>query len=365
MGTRNSILNHAYAVILAGGSGTRFWPASRRLRPKQLLEGIFGPGTLLERTVERVRPLIPPERIYIFTNTLLKEQIRRLLPAVPAGQIVAEPAARNTAPTLGLAAHEILRRDADGMMVVLPSDHLIAKPAEFRRALRVALEWAWQPGRSVLIGLKPLSPHTGFGYIERAGLAGQLQDRSVYEVASFTEKPNASAAAKYVASGNYFWNGGMFAWRASTLVANLGRFKPQMARGLGRIAKAGGAASVKTLNRIYPTLEKISIDYAVAEKADNVFVVPADIGWSDVGSWSELYALRAKDSNGNVLPKRSFCLDSKGNLIVADKFVAAVGVQDLIIVETPDAILVAHRNQAQNVGKAVAKMERKGKREFL
>ena len=362
---RNSIFNHAYAVILAGGSGTRFWPASRRERPKQLLEGIFGKGTLLERTAERIQALIPPERTFVFTNTLLKQKIADLLPRVPPKQIIAEPAARNTAPSLGLAAHEVLRLDPEGMMVVLPSDHLIAKPSVFRRALGAALRSAWTEGRSLLIGLKPTSAHTGFGYIHRGELAAHLEGQKIYRVQSFKEKPSAEVAAKYVASGDYLWNGGMFVWRASTLLTNLRRFKPEMARDLERIAEAGGARSAKTLERLYPKLEKISIDYAVAEKADEVYVVAADLGWSDVGSWSEVYALRQKDPHGNVRPRRSFCLDSEGNLIVAAKFVAAVGVRDLIIVETPDAIVVADRNRAQDVGKAVTEMERKGWKDLL
>ena len=362
---RDSILKCAYAVILAGGSGTRFWPASRRRHPKQLLKDVFVPGTLLERTVERIALLIPPERVYIFTNTLLKPQISKLLPKVPRAQIVAEPAARNTAPTLGLAAHEILRRDPEGMMVILPSDQLIARPTVFRQVLRAALEWAATEGRSALVGLNPSWAHTGFGYIRRGSLAGEVRRQKIYEAASFEEKPDAAKAAEYVASGDYFWNGGMFIWRASTLVANLQRLKPEMARGLARIAKAGGAASTKTLNRIYPTLERVSIDYAVAEKAGDAYVIPADFGWSDVGSWSEVYAQRSKDADGNARPKRSFCLDAQGNLIAANRFVAAVGVRDLIIVETDDAILVADRNRAQDVGKAVTAMREKGWRELL
>ncbi len=363
--TRDSIFNHSYAVILAGGSGTRFWPASRRERPKQLLEGVFGAGTLLERAAERIQALIPPERTFVFTNTLLKDRIAALLPRVPPAQIVAEPAARNTAPSLGLAAHEILRLDPEGMMVVLPSDHLIAKPAVFRRALRAALRWAWMEGRSLLIGLKPSSAHTGFGYIHRSDFAAELEGQKIYGVESFKEKPKAPVAAKYVASGDYLWNGGMFVWRASTLLANLRRFKPEMARDLVRIARAGGAQNTKTLARIYPKLEKISIDYAVAEKADEVYVVAADLGWSDVGSWSEVYALRPKDGQGNVRPQRSLCLGAEGNLIVAGKFVAAVGVRDLIIVETPDAIVVADRNRSQDIGKAVVEMERQGWKDLL
>jgi mannose-1-phosphate guanylyltransferase len=362
---RNSALDHAYAVILAGGSGTRFWPASRRERPKQLLTGLFGSKTLLEQTARRIESLISPGRTYIFTNTLLEEKIRRLLPQVPARQVVAEPAARNTAPSLGLAAHEILRRDPSGTMVVLPSDHLIAKPAAFRRALRAALRWAQVDGRSLLIGLKPTTAHTGYGYIRQGSAAARLEGQEIHKVARFTEKPSPAVAEELVASGEYLWNSGMFVWRASTLVANLARFKPEMARGLRRIADAGGARAGSALERVYPKLEKISVDYAVVERAEEVYVVAADLGWSDVGSWSEVYALRPKDTAGNVRPGHSFCFNSQGNLIVAERFVATAGVRDLVIIETGDAILVADRRRAQDVGKMVAELERLGQESLL
>lgn len=357
---RDSIFNHAYAVILAGGSGTRFWPASRRRRPKHLLEGIFGPETLLQRTVDRISPIIPAERTYVFTNILLKRPIARLLPHIPSRQIVAEPAARNTAPSLGLAAHEILRRDPQGIMVVLPSDHLIRNTAVFRSVIRAAIQACSVEGRSILIGLRPSSAHSGFGYIRQGGEIPAVAGYPIYRARTFIEKPRPAAAARYVASGEYLWNGGMFVWRASTLLANLARFKPRIARALDRIAAAGGASSARTLTRIYPRIENISIDYAVAEHADEVYVIPADMGWSDVGSWSEVYALGRKDADQNVRPPRSLCYDAHGNLIVARKFVVVVDVRDLVLIETDDAILVANRIRAQDVGKAVAQMEKKG-----
>jgi mannose-1-phosphate guanylyltransferase len=352
-------------VILAGGSGTRFWPASRRRRPKHLLEGIFGPGTLLQRTVARIRPVIPPDRTYVFTTRLLKRPIAKLLPEIPFRQIVAEPAARNTAPALGLAAREIVRRDPDGIMVVLPCDHLITKPAVFRSVIRAAIQAGSVEGRSVLVGLKPSSPHPGFGYIRQGSEIHPRANHPIFRAQSFIEKPSPDVAAQYVASGDYLWNGGMFVWRASTILANLARFRPGIAQSLERIAAAGGASSAATLKRIYPRIEKISIDYAVVQQADEVYVIPAEMGWSDVGSWSEVYTVRSKDRDRNARPARSLCYSSQGNLIVADKFVAAVDVQDLVIIETADVILVANRNLAQDVGKAVAELERKGWEDLL
>jgi mannose-1-phosphate guanylyltransferase len=362
---RDRDFEHAYAVIMAGGSGTRFWPLSRLRRPKQLLN-LLGERTLLAETVARVLPVIPAERIYVFTNDLLRAQVVRCLPQLPKNQIVAEPAARNTAPTIGLAAHEILRRDPEGLMVVLPSDHVIRKPGAFRRMLRAACRWAVVDGRSVILGLEPTRPDTGYGYVRKGLRVARVVGQPIYQVENFTEKPPLATARRYLASRRYLWNGGMFIWQASTLLRNLARTKREMARGLERIAQAGGVRATRTLRRIFPRLEKISIDYAVMEKAPDVFVVAADIGWSDVGSWAVVYDLQAKDSEGNVRPRASLCLNARGNIIVSPrKFVVAVDVRDLVIVETADALLVAARERSQDVGKAVQELERRGLVELL
>ncbi|HEV2175760.1 MAG TPA: mannose-1-phosphate guanylyltransferase [Terriglobia bacterium] len=363
---RDTSLEHVYAVIMAGGSGTRFWPLSRRQRPKQLLE-LFGKGTLLAQTAARIRPLVPPERTYVFTNELLRDAIRRSLPEVPRRQIVAEPAARNTAPSLALAAHEILRRDPDGIMLALPSDHIIRKPARFLKVLRAGCKVASVEGHSVIVGLKPTEANTGYGYVRLGKIKRRLDGSEVYRVAKFIEKPKARAAARYLASGNYLWNGGMFIWRASTLLGNLRRYQPKMARGLERIARAGCATSPATLRKLYPRLEKISIDYALMQKMrSGVYALAADIGWSDVGSWSVVYDLSPKNGKGNVRPARSLCLDARRNMIVAHrKFVVAVGVEDLVIVETEDALLVCARDKSQEVGKAVQELDQQGRSDLL
>lgn len=350
---------HAYAVILAGGSGTRFWPLSRKRHPKQLLE-LFGRGTLLEQTVERIRNIIPPARTYVFTSQLVRGEIVRRLPQVPRRQIIAEPAARNTAPAIGLAAHEILRRDPDGLMVVLPSDHVITKPAAFRQVLRTGCRFAATGGRTVVVGLKPTHPETGYGYVR----LGPEEGEKIFRVLQFTEKPPAETAARYVATGDYLWNGGMFIWRASTLLQNLERFQPKMAAGLERISRAGGGQRV--LRRLYPRLEKISVDYALMEKISGVYAVAAEIGWSDVGSWAAAYELNLKDRERNVRPPGSLTLGAQGNLIVSPrKFVVAVGVRDLVIVETEDALLISSLTRSQDVGKAVAELERLGLKDLL
>ncbi len=355
-----SVFTHAYAVVMAGGSGTRFWPLSRRKHPKQLLE-LFGHGTLLEQTVERLRPIIPPERIYVYTNELVLREVRRRLPQIPRAQIVAEPASRNTAPTLGVAAHEICRRDPQGLMVVLPADHIISKRAEFLRVLRAGCETAEKEGSSVVIGLKPTRPDTGFGYVRIGAREDRVAGQEIYRVEKFTEKPPLAVARKYVASGRYLWNGGMFIWRASTLLENFAKHQPKMANQLARLAAAGGVRSAKSFRRLFPKFEKISIDFAIMEKISDIHAVSADIGWNDVGSWAVVYDLTAKDYDANVRPKRSLCLDSLGNMIVAKRsFVVTVGVQDLVIVETDDALLICPRDRSQDVGKAVQALDKAG-----
>jgi len=356
---------HAYAVVMAGGSGTRFWPLSRRRHPKQLLN-LFGKETLLEQTVGRLTGLISPERIYVFTNELIWRDVCRCLPQIPRAQIVAEPASRNTAPTLGVAAHEILRRDPEGLMVILPADQVIVKLAAYRRVLRAACATASVEGRSVVIGLRPTRPETGFGYVRLGARAARVGGQDIFSVEKFTEKPPLAVARRYVASGRYLWNGGMFIWRASTLLANFHRAQPQMARQLDQIAAAGGIRSRKTFQRIFPQLEKISIDYAIMERSSEIYAVPADIGWNDVGSWAVVYDLSEKDADQNVRPAESLCLDSHGNMIFAQRsFVAAVGVHDLVIVETDGALLVTTRERAQDVGKAVQELEKGGRAKLL
>jgi mannose-1-phosphate guanylyltransferase len=349
---------------MAGGSGTRFWPLSRRKHPKQLLT-LFGQSSLLEQTVARIQPVIPSGHIYIFTSEPILKKVRRLLPRIPSNQIVGEPASRNTAPTLGVAAEEIARRDSEGLMVVLPSDQVIAKPAVFRQVLASACRVASKPGRSVVLGLKPTRPDTGFGYVRLGRREGKVPGHEVFHVDSFIEKPTLARARRFVASGRYLWNGGMFIWKASTLIENFQRFQPEMASQLTQIADAGGVRS-RAFRRLYPKFRNISIDFALLEKISNIYAVPADIGWNDVGSWAVVYELGNKDSEKNVRSSASLSLDSQGNMVVSPKkFVVTVGVQDLIVVETDDALLVCARDRSQDVGKAVQELNRLGRQDLL
>jgi mannose-1-phosphate guanylyltransferase len=363
--TRNSAFARAYAVIMAGGSGTRFWPLSRRRQPKQLLD-FFGQASLLEQSLARIRGAIPPGRTYVFTSDTIRAEVARRLPGVPAAQIVAEPAQRNTAPTIALAAHEVLRRDPEGIMVILPSDHVIRKTREFLKSMEAGCDWARSEGRSVVLGIKPDSPQTGYGYLKMGRVAGRAAARKIFQVENFTEKPDLATARKYTSSGRYLWNAGMFIWRASTLIRNLERFQPAMARQLEKIMAAGGIRNRRALRRLFPQLEKISIDYALMEKIPQVYAVAADIGWSDVGSWSVVYGLNRRDAQGNVLPQNSLAIASTGNMIVSPrKFVAAVGVQNLVVVETDDALLICAQDRSQDVGKAVQELEKRGLKKLL
>jgi mannose-1-phosphate guanylyltransferase len=362
--TTDPVFKHTYAVIMAGGSGTRFWPLSRREHPKQLLT-LFGQSSLLEQTVARIQPVIPLDRIYIFTSEPILKKVRQLLPRISSDQIVGEPASRNTAPTVGVAAQEIARRDPEGLMVVLPSDHLIAKPVVFRQVLDVACRVASTTGRSVVLGLKPTRPDTGFGYVRLGQREGKVAGHEVFRVDNFTEKPTLARARRYVASRRYLWNGGMFIWKASTLIENFERFQPEMANQLRQIADAGGVRS-PAFRRLYPKFRKISIDYALMEKISNIYAVPADIGWNDVGSWAVVYELGNKDLENNVRPSASLSLGSQGNMVVSPKkFVVTIGVQDLVVVETNDALLVCARERSQDVGKAVQELDRQGRRDLL
>ena len=362
---RGSVVEHAYAVVMAGGAGTRFWPLSRRKHPKQLLE-FFGRGTLLEQTVTRLQPLIPTRHTYVFTNQTICNEVRRRLPGIPASQVVAEPAGRNTAPTLGVAAHEVIKRDPNGLMIVLPSDQVITRPARFRQCLRAACQVASVEGRSVVMGLKPWRPETGFGYVRLGKRERPVSGQGIFRVEKFTEKPLLEVARRYVKSGRYLWNGGIFVWRASTLLENLQRHQPRMAKQLAAIAAAGGTANRRAFRRLFPKLEKVSIDYAVMEKISEIFAVAADIGWNDVGSWAVVRELSRKDKDGNVRPRGSLCLYSRDNLIVSSKaFVVTVGIHNLAIVETADALLVCACDRSQGVGKAVQELERLGLHDLL
>jgi mannose-1-phosphate guanylyltransferase len=355
---------HHYGLILAGGRGTRFWPRSRKSFAKQVLN-VVGDRSLIQSTVDRLSEVIPPERLWVLTNDLLRDVIREQLPAIPREQVIAEPAQRNTAPAIGLAAHILHSVDRDAVMGVFPADHVVSKPAAYRSVLKAAFRGA-SGGNLMVVGVHPRWPETGYGYIEfpKGTTAG---GRDPVAVRRFHEKPELAKAKRYVAGGNYYWNSGMFFWRADVLLDKLRQHLPKTATILASLPPFGARKFGAELKRCFPLCENISIDYAVLEKASPVAGIPAgEFGWNDVGSWNAVYELLPRDKRGNVIVHDSVAVDSTDNFVDArGKVVALLGVKGLIVVDTPDALLVASRDRAQSVGDILKDLEKRGRHELL
>jgi len=356
-----------YPVILAGGRGTRFWPLSRKRRAKQLL-ALDGKQSMLQQTVSRLLPLAPPKRFWVISNEDLRSEIQRQLPRLQRRQLLAAPVGRPTAPAIGLAAFILLRSDPDAVIGMFPSDHVIGDEKGFRQDLERGIEIAATGENVVVLGIRPTRAETGYGYIE----VGSTFAGHVLRVRRFTEKPDASRAAGFLAAGNYFWNSGMFLWSARTLANALREHLPKTAPVLEQIAATFGTRSFAgTFRRLYPKCENISIDYAVleprsakGEQRSSIFCLPADFGWNDLGSWTALHehhVTKRQAPNGNLISSDGvFTLNAEGNYIHAPgKFVAAVGVTNLVVVETEDALLITTREQAQDVGKVVKYLDEK------
>jgi mannose-1-phosphate guanylyltransferase len=360
----NKLATHA--IIMAGGRGTRFWPRSRTRTPKQLLN-IVGDTTMLEQTVSRLRPLISPDHIWTVTNAEQALAVRKQLPVAAKRRVLSEPLGRNTAAAIALAAIHVrhAEKGGDAVLAVLPADHYIAQPDKYRKIVAAALDLAATPDRMVVLGIPPTRPDTGFGYIERTGDPQSAKGQPVFAVKRFTEKPRQALAQEYLDSGKYEWNAGMFFWRVSTFLENLKKYVPKTVDAVEDLAKHLGKASyASTLKKIYPQLENISVDYALLEPATReqstpqVYVIPAQIGWSDIGSWAAVYELLGKSEGENVLAGAGHVIDGQGNFLWSPgKFVAAIGVCDLVVVETPDAILVVPRDRAQEVSQLVKFLE--------
>ncbi|PKN65931.1 MAG: mannose-1-phosphate guanylyltransferase [Deltaproteobacteria bacterium HGW-Deltaproteobacteria-10] len=357
-----------YAVIMAGGRGTRFWPRSREKKPKHLLD-IVSSRTVIQETVDRILPLIKPENILVVTGRKHARALMNQLPAIPQANIIIEPEGKNTAPCIGLAALHVRKKAGDDVMVVLPSDHAIADPAKFLQVVQAAAQTAEKTDGLVTIGIKPLSPQTGFGYIERGDSLENGTTQEVYRVKSIREKPDFQQAVEFVQSGNFYWNSGMFIWRASAILKSISCFLPDLYSGLTAINESLGLpGEKKAVGRIYKNLVPISIDYGVMEKADNIFTVKGDFGWSDVGSWDALWDISAKDENGNAFIGGSDVIstDSTGSLVYSPKkLVALAGVKDLIVVETGDALLICRKGNSQDVKKIVDTLEDKKLKKYL
>ena len=358
-----------FVVVLAGGRGTRFWPRSRRARPKQFLS-LGGGRSLLQATVDRISPLVSLERILVVTTRDLAAAVRKDLPSLPRRNIVVEPVGRNTAPAIGLAALEALRRHADPTLVVMPSDHHVKKAAAFRRAVSAGARFVASERDALLtFGIPPLRAETGYGYIRVKGRAsspakraGGGRDLAPRPIARFIEKPNRARAEALLRSGGVYWNSGVFLWRARTYLDALARHAPRIASGLERIREGGRTrGGARAAARLYARLPSISADYAVLERAQRVFVIPLDAGWSDVGSWLALADVAATDANGNVVEGQHVGIDTRRSILLAPgKLIATIGVEDLIVVDTGDALFVCDARRAQDVRSLVALLERKG-----
>lgn len=349
---------------MAGGSGTRFWPASREALPKQFLK-ITSEQTLLEDTIERIRPLIEDRHIYVVVNRLHEETTRKLLSASPA-QVLVEPVGRNTAPCIGLAALHIKRFDENAPIITLPADHFIANEEHYRYMLNAAAEVA-RSGAIVTLGITPTRPETGYGYIECGDEAGSTLGEKVLKVERFVEKPDHETALKYLASGRHLWNSGIFIYTAKTILAEIKSCLPELYAKLQQIdGVIGTDLYQETIERIYPQMQSISIDYGVMEKT----VVPVrtlrgDFGWSDVGSWQALYELRDDryDTDANLLLADAMAVDAKRNLVysTSDRRIALLGVEGLVIVDTPDALMVADMKHSQEVKKFPESLKKNGR----
>jgi len=346
------------ALVLAGGSGTRFWPASRRARPKQLL-ALEGERSLLQATLERLRPLVPPERTWVATTPELAKAVAGQLPELPGGHVLVEPAQRNTGPAIGAALHALPEEARAGVVAVLPADHRVADEERFRAALGAALEAAARHDRVVALGVTPRWAETGFGYLELgAELPGGAGLRAIER---FREKPDRATAEAFVASGRHLWNAGIFVFRGTTLLAELARHAPELAAGLERVAREPARR-----DELYRALPSISIDYAVMEKASGLAALPLDCGWDDLGSWQALFEVLAGDGAGNRSRGRLVTVDARDNLVYAPAgTVALLGVSGLVVVATGDAVLVLPRERAQEVRRVVERLEAEGRSDLL
>ncbi len=362
-------------VILAGGSGTRFWPRSRRARAKQVL-ALDGDRSMLQQTVERLHPIAGAEQVWVITNELLAAEIQAQLDGVPQSQIVEEPAARNTAPACGLAAFLIEKTHPDAVIGVFPSDHVIGDEPRFLKIIERGIELAASGDVMVVLGIEPTRAETGYGYIE-TGHEGPMES---LHVRRFTEKPSRNRAEEFVAAGNYYWNSGMFLWSARTLAKAVREHLPETAPLLEEIAAAFGTDRFNAVfEELYPQCENISVDYAILEPrsakgeyGSRLYCLPAEFGWNDLGSWESLYEYQVDtrlrgDENGNVTETAGFTvLDSDNNYVYSPKkFVALVGVEDLVIVETEDALLITHRKHSQDVGRIVKDLAASGRTELI
>jgi mannose-1-phosphate guanylyltransferase len=357
-----------HAVVMAGGSGTRFWPMSRRQRPKHLLS-LAGPQSLIRQTVARIAPQVAPDRTWIVTARDHEAEVRRQLPELPSQCIIGEPCGRDTAPCIGLAATVVSRNDPEATLVTMPADHVIEPNAEFARAVAVAAALVQEdPQRLITFGVKPDRPATGYGYLQRGARVAKPNALPVFRVDRFREKPARELAEQFVASGECYWNSGIFVWSARTILQQLRSARPALSQALDRIGAAwDGASRDQVLEQEYQAIERISIDYAVMERAENVLVIEAGFRWDDVGSWGAIQRVRGSNTDGNTIVGTHCGIGTRECIVIGepDRLVATLGVKDLVLVQSGNALLVANRRDEESVKQLVALMQEQGLDRYL
>ncbi len=352
-----------FAVIMAGGVGSRFWPRSREKSPKQLLK-IFGDDTMIQATVKRISKLIDMDKIFIITNEIQKQEMISQLPDISPDQIITEPFGRNTAACIGLVSMHIKKRDPEAVTIVLPADHLIHDEDLFIDNLKEAAQFAFDKKSLLTIGISPTRPETGYGYIQ---VKDTPPSGNIYRVNSFAEKPNYSTAVQFLSSGDFYWNSGMFIWRVDTILNEIKMYMSELSYGLDKIEAAlNTEESQKVTHDVYSNLKSVSIDYGIMEKSKKVYLIKSSFRWSDVGSWEEVYLLSDKDESGNSFTGDVYSDMTLDTYIYSpEKFTAAIGVDNLIIINTKDSLLVCRKDQAQKVKLVVDSLKMKNRNELL
>ena len=357
-----------YAMIMAGGAGTRFWPASRKQTPKHLLK-LAGDRSMIQSTVDRLAGLCPAENLMIVTNQILVDPIAAQLPEIPKSSIIGEPAKRDTAPCIGLAAAWVAAQDPDATMVVMPADHVISPDDVFQQSLQHAAQMVEaDPTRIVTFGIKPTYAAEVFGYIQRQGDSMTGGECSTYQVARFLEKPDTKTATDFLKQGTFYWNAGIFVWKAKTILDALEKYQPEMFAHIQKIADTIGTADFQsTLETEFKAIEGTSIDYAVMENYDNVLVVEAPFSWDDLGNWTAVPRLKGVDEHGNTTTGKSISIDSVRTLVHGDDdhLIVTVGLEDMIVVRTPDATLIATKKDEAKIKQVVAELQQRDWKDYL